>query len=157
MNHTHHISRVCQSSVSVWSRRLCATCASAIASLFSWSRSFLISTSVAIVRNIRLSFGIWLRVDFFPFMYMVVSRRKFSSAVVLVFLFTILHLSGCFLALTVIYAHSLCTRRDFISLKFLGEIKTRLVFWLLVNERFRTRICSTRQRKLILPIPFYGN
>lgn len=84
----------CQSSVPVWSRRLCATCASTIASPLSWSRSFLTSTSVAIVRNIRLSFGMWLRVDSFPFMYMVASRRKFSSAVVLVFLFTILHLSG---------------------------------------------------------------
>ena len=86
--HSSYIPR-CQSSVSVRFRRLCATCASAVASSLSWTRSFLTSTSVAIVRNIRLSFGMWLRVDSFPFMYMVASRRKFSSAVVLVFLFTV--------------------------------------------------------------------
>ena len=36
----------CQSSVSVRSRRLCATCASAVDSSLSWTRSFLTSTSV---------------------------------------------------------------------------------------------------------------
>ena len=87
--HSSYIPR-CQSSVSsVQSRRSSTSCARAVAFLPNWASCRLISGSVAIVRNIRLSFGIWLRVDSFPFMYMVASRRKFSSAVVLVFLFTV--------------------------------------------------------------------
>ena len=81
-----------------------------------------------------------------------------ARTLVMVLLLMILHLSGVFSSSRSCDMCIFFNARDEISFLFLisskKEIKPHLVFWLLVNERFRTRIYSTRQRKLILLIPF---
>ena len=132
----------------MWSRRSSISCANLVAFSPNWASCFLISGSVAIVRNIRLSFGMWLRVDSFPFMYMVASRRKFSSAVVLVFLFTVFALPAFSRPHCDICAFFMHKTR-FYLFKVLRRNKNSSCVRLPVKVHFRTRIYSTHQRKLL--------